>query len=56
METKAVFIIEVNIKEDPVEAIESHIENIFSNGESIRDYASIYTRKDDSEVWDEVSI
>lgn len=54
MEIKAVFIIDTNTEEDPVDAIESNIEHIFSNGESIRDYAFIYTRKDDSEAWKEV--
>ena len=57
MEVKAVFIIDTSTyeEEDPIEAIESNIENIFSNGESIRDYAFIYTRKDDSEEWKEVN-
>ena len=55
METKAVFIIDISTREDPIEAIESNIEGIFSNGESIRDYATIYTRGDNSEIWEEVS-
>lgn len=55
MEVKAVFIIDTNTAEDLVDAIESNIENIFSNGESIRDYAFIYTREDDSDEWAEVS-
>ena len=54
VEVKAVFIIDTNTTEDPVNAMESHIENIFLNGESIRDYAFIYTRKDDSEEWEEM--
>lgn len=54
MKVKAVFVIDTEAS-DPVDAIESNIENIFSNGESIRDYAWIYTREDDSEIWGEVS-
>ena len=54
MEVKAVFIMDTST-DDPVDAIESNIENIFSNGDSIRDYAFIYTRKDDSEAWKEVT-
>lgn len=51
MEIKAVFVIETEEDRDPVEKMEDVIYTIFSNGESIVDYAGLYKRENDKEEW-----
>lgn len=47
MRVKVEFVFDIREGEDPVAAAEDRIHTIFSNGESIEDYASIEVLEDD---------
>ena len=53
MQVKAEFILETE-SDSAVNAIEDLIQTIFANGESILDYAFIYTRENNEDEWIEV--
>ena len=53
MQVKATFIMETE-SSSPIDAIEEWIYNIFVNGETIRDYAFLYTKGEKESEWSEV--
>lgn len=53
MHVKAEFILKTESRL-PIHAMEDFIIGIFENGESISDYAFIYTRKNEEDEWVEL--
>ena len=53
MQVKVTFILGTE-SDSPITAVEDLLHTIFANGESIEDYAFVYTREHEDDTWIEV--